>query len=155
VWSRRLVHLYTGRRCAAGLGFASSVCITIHSHHHLPVYNAPGSTERQEGGGGGERSDRGVVGHCRANRPVAALRHRYRKAGAAMEAWICGSSPRGKALGGKPRASPLDPFVLIASGLCSVTALRKTGIEETMYAKHQELKQASKQASATAKNASR
>ena len=39
----------------------------------------------------------------------------------------------------------------IDGGLYSITALRKTGAEETVYAKHQELKQASKQASATTK----
>ena len=36
-------------------------------------------------------------------------------------------------------------FFFIAGGLHSVTALRKTGGEETVYPKNQELKQASKQ----------
>jgi hypothetical protein len=35
---------------------------------------------------------------------------------------------------------------LIAGGLYSITTLRKTGAEETVYSKHQDLKQASKQA---------
>jgi hypothetical protein len=38
-------------------------------------------------------------------------------------------------------------FFLIAGGLYSVTALRKTGPKVTVYARHLELKQASKQAS--------
>jgi len=38
-------------------------------------------------------------------------------------------------------------FFIIAGGLYSVTALRKTGGEKTVHAKYQELKQASKQAS--------
>jgi len=40
---------------------------------------------------------------------------------------------------------------LIVGGLYSITALRKIGAGETVYSKHRELKQASKQASATTK----
>ena len=40
---------------------------------------------------------------------------------------------------------------LIVGGLYSITALLKTGAEDKVYSKHQELKQASKQASATTK----
>jgi len=41
----------------------------------------------------------------------------------------------------------MTPFsFLIVGGLYSITALRKTGAEDKMYSKHQELKQASKQA---------
>jgi hypothetical protein len=40
---------------------------------------------------------------------------------------------------------------LIVGGLYSITTLRKIGAEETVYSKDRELKQASKQASATTK----
>ena len=42
-------------------------------------------------------------------------------------------------------------FFLIAGGLYSITELRKTGAEETVYLEHQERRQASEQASATTK----
>ena len=44
---------------------------------------------------------------------------------------------------------------LIVGGLYSITALRKIGAEETVYSKHRELKQASKQASVTNQYTSR
>jgi len=46
------------------------------------------------------------------------------------------------------RAARCSSSFLIAGGLYSVTALRKTGAEVTVYAKHKELKQACKHASA-------
>ena len=43
----------------------------------------------------------------------------------------------------------------LIGGLYSITELRKIGAEETVYSKHRELKQASKQASVTNQDTSR